>query len=88
MLEEKRATRGTRMADLIGQAAEDDEAFWNNELWAEDGSDEESFVEEEDEVKPDVFDSDFNDTETEEENDSDNEDSKSAKSRNKTVSTN
>jgi hypothetical protein len=71
MLEAKRATRGLRMADLVGQAAEDDEQFWNNEVWQEDGSDAESFHSEDDEQRPDEFDSDFNDSETEEEEGSD-----------------
>lgn len=44
-----------------------DKAFWDNPVWAEgDDSENESFDENEEEVKPDVFDSDFNDTETEE----------------------
>jgi hypothetical protein len=75
MLEAKRATRGLRMAELVGQAADDDEQFWNADVWNEDedGSDAESFVEEEEEAKPDEFDSDFNDTETEEESGSDDE---------------
>lgn len=59
------------MADLVGQAAEDDEQFWNNEIWQEDGSDAESFRSEDEEAKPDEFDSDFNDSETEDEEDSD-----------------
>ncbi len=63
------------MAELVGQAADDDEQFWNADVWNEDedGSDAESFVEEEEEAKPDEFDSDFNDTETEEESGSDDE---------------
>ena len=63
------------MAELVGEAADDDEQFWNADIWNEDedGSDAESFVEEEEEVKPDEFDSDFNDTETEEESGSDDE---------------
>ncbi len=75
MLETKRATRGLRMAELVGEAADDDEQFWNADIWNEDedGSDAESFVEEDEEVKPDEFDSDFNDTETEEESGSDDE---------------
>lgn len=62
------------MADLVGQAAEDDEQFWGDAVWNEDedGSDAESF-EDEEEAKPDEFDSDFNDTETEEESGSDDE---------------
>eukprot|EP00603_Paraphysomonas_imperforata_P013610 CAMPEP_0114463670 /NCGR_PEP_ID=MMETSP0104-20121206/7490_1 /TAXON_ID=37642 ORGANISM="Paraphysomonas imperforata, Strain PA2" /NCGR_SAMPLE_ID=MMETSP0104 /ASSEMBLY_ACC=CAM_ASM_000202 /LENGTH=398 /DNA_ID=CAMNT_0001636639 /DNA_START=137 /DNA_END=1330 /DNA_ORIENTATION=- len=55
------------MTELIGEAAEMDKAFWDNPVWAEgDDSENESFDENEEEVKPDVFDSDFNDTETEE----------------------
>ena len=29
----KRATRGKRMSELIGEAAEEDEQFWNNDIW-------------------------------------------------------
>lgn len=71
MLEQKRASRGTRMAELVGEAADQDETFWNDGIWQEAESDEESFVAEED--KPDVFDSDFDESETEEEEDSDDE---------------
>jgi hypothetical protein len=79
MLETKRATRGLRMADLVGQAADDDEQFWNNDVWNEDGSDADSFKSEDEELKPDEFDSDFNDSETEEEeSDSDEENVKKA----------
>jgi len=79
MLREKRATRGLRMADLVGEAAEQDDAFWNHETWAEGEEDEEdsgneSFSEEE--IKPDVFDSDFNDSETESDSDADSEEDK------------
>lgn len=64
MLENKRATRGKRMAQLVGEAAEEDDAFWGNDIWGEgDESDNESYSEEE--VEPDLFDSDFNDTEDE-----------------------
>jgi hypothetical protein len=58
------------MAELIGEAAEQDESFWGNEVWKEDESDD-SF--ESEEVKPDVFDSDFNDSEDDDEEDSLNE---------------
>lgn len=61
MLREKRATRGTRMTALVGEAAEDDEAFWGHGIWQENESDNESYETEEE--KPDVFDSDFNDSE-------------------------
>ena len=60
MLSSKRATRGQRMTALIGEAVEQDEAFWGADVWE---SDDESFSEQE--VEPDVFDSDFNDTEDE-----------------------
>ncbi len=59
------------MAELVGEAAEQDETFWGDSIWQEAESDEDSFVEEE--IKPDVFDSDFNDSETEEDSDSDDE---------------
>ncbi len=75
MLREKRATRGLRMADLVGEAADADQAFWGHETWAEgQGSDEESFSEEE--IKPDEFDSDFNDTESESDSEDDSEEEK------------
>ncbi len=72
MLESKRASRGKRMTSLVGKAAEDDEAFWGNDVWNEDGSDAESFVDEEGD-KPDEFDTDFDESETEEESDSEEE---------------
>jgi len=86
MLLEKRATRGLRMNELVGAAVEEDAEFWNNELWKEgdDSSEEGSFVLEEQEDRPDQFDSDFNDSETDEDdNDSENE-SKNAKRTNNT----
>lgn len=45
-----------------------DKAFWDSAVWAEgdDDSENDSFDEKEEEVKPDMFDSDFNDTETDE----------------------
>lgn len=45
-----------------------DKAFWDSAVWAEgdDDSENDSFDENEEEVKPDMFDSDFNDTETDE----------------------
>ena len=68
MLQEKRATRGKRMSALVGKAAEEDDAFYNNEIWQEgDDSENDSYSEESE--KPDVFDSDFNESE-----DSENED--------------
>lgn len=73
MLSSARATRGKRMSSLVGQAAEDDEAFWGADIWEEEGSDADSYEEVEEEQKPDQFDSDFNDTETEEESGSDEE---------------
>lgn len=59
------------MADLVGEAAEQDEEFWSHSIWQEHESDEESFSEEEE--KPDIFDSDFNDTESEDDSESDGE---------------
>lgn len=67
MLSEKRATRGKRMGELVGQAAEDDDMFWNHDTWQEgEGSEEESFQEEDEPLKPDEFDSDFGESESEE----------------------
>ena len=73
MLSEKRATRGTRMTQLVGEAADQDEQFWGADVWEED---EEEFSEVE--AEPDVFDSDFNDTE-DDDDDEDDEDEKEAK---------
>jgi len=66
MLVEKRATRGLRMTELVGAAVEEDAEFWNNEVWKEgdNSSEEDSFVLEEQEDRPDQFDSDFNDSES------------------------
>ena len=33
----RRATAGKRIASLIGQAAEDDDAFWSHKIWSEGG---------------------------------------------------
>ena len=63
------------MAALVGEAVEQDEAFWGDGVWADDQSDE-SFSENEEEVKPDVFDSDFNDSEDSDDDDSDAEPTK------------
>lgn len=79
MLPEKRATRGKRMGDLVGQAAEDDDMFWNHDTWQEgDGSDEESFQEEDEPLKPDEFDSDFGESESEEDEEEDEEEERRA----------
>ena len=37
----KRSTRGTRRTELVGEAEEADEEFWNQEAFHEDESDEE-----------------------------------------------
>ena len=37
-IEERRATRGVRMATLIGEEAEADEQFWGQGAWKEEGS--------------------------------------------------
>ena len=68
----KRATAGTRMSSLVGQAAQDDDAFWSHSTWGEDKgeiSEDGSFHEsdEESDAKMDTFDSDFDDSEGEEE---------------------
>lgn len=84
MLEAKRTSRGKRMASLVGKAVEDDDAFWGNSIWGEEGSDNESFEAEDD--QPDEFDSDFNDTETEGEEESEGEDGQDSSKRTKSVS--
>jgi hypothetical protein len=70
MLNEKRATRGKRMSALVGQAAEEDDAFYQKDIWNEgsDESDAESYSTEEE--KPDLFDSDFNESEDSEDEES------------------
>ena len=67
----RRVTAGKRMSSLVGEALENDEAFWNHDTWAEDGDDADSFREsdEDSEVRKDAFDSDFNDSETDNEAD-------------------
>ena len=83
MLESKRATRGLRMSDLVGEAADEDTAFWGQtgidaEGGGEGEDDEDSGAESfsEEEAKPDVFDSDFNDTESSSDEDDDEEEKK------------
>ncbi|KAI2497903.1 YL1 nuclear protein [Fragilaria crotonensis] len=65
----RRLTAGKRMSSLVGEALDNDEAFWNHETWAEDGEDADSFREsdEDSDVRKDEFDSDFNDSETDNE---------------------
>ena len=58
------------MSELVGEALENDALFYNNEIWKEDESDE-SYVSEEE--KPDVFDSDFNESEDEDDSNDDEE---------------
>ncbi|KAJ0408430.1 hypothetical protein ATCC90586_008368 [Pythium insidiosum] len=55
-----RSSRGARIHRLIGEEAEADEAFWNQDAWREDGDDDDYSTEEEEE---DVVDSDFDDEE-------------------------
>ena len=81
MLKSKRATRGLRMADLVGEAADEDETFWTHDTWAE-GSDDDEFSEEE--VKPDVYDSDFNDTESDSDSEEDSDEEVLRKTEKKT----
>jgi vacuolar protein sorting-associated protein 72 len=71
---ERRKTAGKRMTSLVGKAAEEDDAFWGHDTWAEDDSGNDSFHEsDEDSVnRKDRFDSDFDDSE------SDNEDEEMA----------
>ena len=66
---ERRSTAGTRMTSLVGQAAKDDDEFWNHSTWVEDedGSFHES--DEESEARKDTFDSDFDDSEDDEDED-------------------
>ena len=65
---ERRATAGRRITELGGQDAEDDAAFWGHDTWNEDDSSSgnESFhsSDEDSEVKQDVFDSDFDESES------------------------
>lgn len=70
----RRSTQGQRMTELVGEALEQDETFYNNEVWASDSesSENESFVDEEEDV-PDQFDSDFNDSEDDEDGEDDEE---------------
>jgi YL1 nuclear protein/YL1 nuclear protein C-terminal domain len=56
----RRTTAGKRMTFLTGQAQEDDDAFWGHDTWE---SDNESFRSVDQDDAPDVFDSDFNETE-------------------------
>jgi len=76
MLKEKRAARGNNMGILVGEAIAQGDAFWQG-MGDENGSDDDSFNEVE--AKPDVFDSDFNDTE--DEGSDSNEEEKSRKSK-------
>ncbi len=66
MLQNKRSTRGLRMTEMVGEAAEEDALFWNDNVWAEEESDE-SFSEEE--AKPDEFDTDFGESESDDDDD-------------------
>lgn len=68
---EKRSTRGKRVTELAGEDANFDQEFWNSDIWQEAESGDDSFSEEE--VQPDVFDSDFNDTEDDDEDDDEGE---------------
>lgn len=85
MQREIRATRGKRFSELIGEEAEKDKAFWEHSTWDEDDSGNESYEEKEEDVKPDVFDSDFN--ETEEDESSEDEEAELRKSSKRSVPT-
>ena len=81
MLEAKRSTRGLRMDDLVGEAADEDDAFWGHDTWVDGDEEEDSGAESfsEEEAKPDVFDDDFNDTESSSDEDDDEEEKKQVK---------
>lgn len=68
---ERRATAGKRMSALVGQALDDDAAFWNHDTWADehDASGNESFRESDEDstARVDAFDSDFDDSESDHE---------------------
>lgn len=70
LLKEKRSTRGLRMSELVGEALEQDAEFYEHEIWAEEESDDSYEAEE---IKPDEFDSDFNDSEDDDDSDDDEE---------------
>ena len=68
LIGKKRSTRGQRMTALVGEALDEDNAFYGAEIWEEgDDSDNSSFNSSDDEEKPDQFDSDFNDSEDDDE---------------------
>jgi hypothetical protein len=71
MEREVRATRGRRINELIGEEADKDKSFWEHSTWNEDEDDSgnDSYDEQEEEVKPDVFDTDFDETEDDESSD-------------------
>lgn len=75
MLKSLRSTRGSRTNALVGEEAEEDELFYSAEIWKEDGSGDDSYSEEE-EAKPDVFDTDFDESEDDGEEDSDDDERK------------
>ena len=68
---ERRKNAGKRMAILGAKMAEEDDAFWSHETWADDNSGNESFHESDEDsaLQKDVFDSDFNDSESDNEDD-------------------
>eukprot|EP01036_Dinobryon_divergens_P031819 gene31819-41295_t len=70
-----RSTRGQRVAELVGEAADADAVFWgvNHEIWKEDNEESDDDSYEMEAEKADVFDSDFNDSESDDEDGSDDE---------------
>ena len=69
---QRRSTAGKRMQTLTGKALEDDEAFWGHDTWKQDDDDDsgnESFhsSDEDSEIKKDIFDSDFDESESDHE---------------------
>ncbi len=59
------------MGEMVGEAMEEDEVFWNDDVWKDDESDA-SFSEEE--AKPDEFDTDFGESEEDDDDGSSEED--------------
>jgi YL1 nuclear protein/YL1 nuclear protein C-terminal domain len=68
---ERRKTAGQRMTSLVGNAQDEDDAFWGHDTWADDASSSgnESFRDSDQDstLRKDEFDSDFNDSETDHE---------------------
>ena len=79
MERERRSTAGVRMSSLVGQAANDDEEFWNHSTWVEDEDASFHDSDEESEARKDTFDSDFDDSEEEGDGDGGNDTNQASK---------